>query len=209
MNLVDMKITEFCDVLASDAPAPGGGSTSALMGSLGAALAQMVAGLTVGRKKYLEHQKLMEAMLDASQKLRIQLLKIIDEDTKAFNLVGDALAMPKEADEEKSARAAAMQEALKACTLTPIAMMRHSVAALLVIEKALGCYNTNAASDLGVAALALKSCAHGAWLNVLINLGGIKDEAFAKAHREEGEALLEQATALGDKIYGEVLSLIQ
>lgn len=208
MNLIDQTVREFCDVLASDAPAPGGGSTSALMGSLGAALAQMVAGLTAGRKKYAEYQEQMEGMIAASQELRAKLLHIMDEDTRAFNLVGDALAMPKETDGEKAARAAAMQEALKACTLTPIAMMRHAAAALDVIEKALGRYNTNAASDLGVAALSLKACAQGAWLNVLINIGGLKDEAFAAAHCREGEALLAQSVALADRIYQEVLTVV-
>ena len=123
MKLIDKSIGDFNDVLASDAPAPGGGSAAALEGALGAALIGMVASLTVGRKKYAEHETLMKATIKNSEELRLRMLDIIDLDTEAFNGVTAVFAMPKETDDEKAARSAAMQAALKACTLTPFEMI--------------------------------------------------------------------------------------
>lgn len=205
MKLADMTLNNFADLLASDSAAPGGGSTAALEGALGAALAGMVATFTIGRKKYAEHDNLMKETVVKAEKLRLQLMDIIDRDTEAFNGVTAVFAMPKESDEEKAARAAAMQEALKACTLTPFEMMECSLSALDIIDVMLGKFNTSAASDLGVAALSLKAAVQGAWLNILINIGGIKDEAFIAKYRSEGETILDKALPLADKIYAAVL----
>ena len=201
MKLTDTTISAFTDLLGSDAPAPGGGSASALAGALGAALTTMVAALTVGKEKYQAHEALMQEIIARGTKLREQLTDVIDRDTEAFNGVTAVFSMPKETEEEKTARKAAMQTALKACTLTPYEMMECSLSALELTEQALGRSNTNAASDLGVAALMLKAAVQGAWLNILINIGGIRDEAFVAQYRGGGEAILEQALPLADKIY--------
>ena len=206
MKLTEMTIPAFCQLLGSDAPAPGGGSSAALSGALGTALTTMVAALTTGKEKYAEHEALMQEILTEGEKLRLQLVDVIDRDTEAFNGVSAVFSMPKDTDEEKEARKQAMQNALKACTLTPFEMMENSLAALLLTEKALGRSNTNAASDLGVAALSLKAALQGAWLNILINIGGIRDEAFVTEYRSKGEAILEKALPLADKIYEEVLA---
>ena len=206
MKLTEMTIPAFCELLGSDAPAPGGGSSAALSGALGTALTTMVAALTAGKEKYAEHETLMQEILTEGKALRLQLVDVIDRDTEAFNGVSAVFSMPKDTDEEKEARKQAMQDALKACTLTPFEMMENSLAALLLTEKALGRSNTNAASDLGVAALSLKAALQGAWLNILINIGGIRDEAFVTEYRGKGEAILEKALPLADKIYEEVLA---
>lgn len=208
MKLADMTVTAFADLLASSEPAPGGGSTAALEGALGAALVGMVATFTIGRKKYAEHEELMKEIVADAQQLRAQLIDVIDRDTQAFNGVSAVFAMPKETDEEKAARTAAMQEALKACTLTPFEMMECSLKALELAEKMPGKFNTNAASDLGVGALSLKAAVQGAWLNILINISGIKDEAFVTQYRSEGEAILHKALPLADKIYAHVLECV-
>ncbi len=208
MKLADMTVTAFADLLASSEPAPGGGSTAALEGALGAALVGMVATFTIGRKKYAEHEELMKEIVADAQQLRAQLIDVIDRDTQAFNGVSAVFAMPKETDEEKAARTAAMQEALKACTLTPFEMMECSLKALELAEKMPGKFNVNAASDLGVGALSLKAAVQGAWLNILINIGGIKDEAFVAKYRSEGEAILHKALPLADKIYAHVLECV-
>lgn len=205
MKLADMTLNNFADLLASDSAAPGGGSTAALEGALGAALAGMVATFTIGRKKYAEYENLMKETVAKAEKLRLQLMDIIDRDTEAFNGVTAVFAMPKESDEEKAVRAAAMQEALKACTLTPFEMMECSLSSLEIIDSMLGKFNTSAASDLGVAALSLKAAVQGAWLNILINIGGIKDEAFSTKYRSEGEAILGKALPLADRIYAAIL----
>lgn len=206
MKLTDMQVKEFINVLASDAPAPGGGSASALAGAMGVGLAKMVASLTLGKAKYAEHQETVQQIHDRANELVSQLTAGIDRDTEAFDGVSAVFAMPKNTDEEKAARKEAMQKALKEATLVPYSIMELCLESLKVTEMGLGCTNTNAASDLGVASLNLKSAVQGAWLNVLINLGGIRDEAFVNEYKAKGEAILAEALPLADKIYSEILA---
>jgi len=203
--LNDKTVTEFTCLLASDAPAPGGGSTVALMGALGASLTAMVAALTVGRSKYAANQTQMEQVLAEAERLRVEFLTLMDEDTDAFNQVTAAFALPKDSEQEKLARTEAIQAALRACTETPYKTMCASLQALRLIETALEGYNTNAASDLGVAALGLGAAMRGAWLNVLINLGSITDTDFAARYRAEGEAVFADALPLSEKVYQTII----
>lgn len=201
MKLVDMTLNDFSKLLASAAPAPGGGSAAALEGAVGAALTSMVASLTVGKKKYAEHEALTQELLEKTEAVRVKFVDVIDRDTEAFNGISAVFAMPKDTDEQKATRAAAMQEALKACTQTPFDMMTYALEALELTGRAVGKSNASAASDLGVAALSLKAAVQGAWLNILINVGGIKDSAFVERYRSEGEAILAKALPLADEIY--------
>ena len=114
--------------------------------------------------------------------------------------------MPKDTDEQKAARKAAMQEALKGCTISPFQMMELCVEALEVVTALVGKTNASAASDLGCAALNLRSAIQGAWLNVCINVGGIQDQAFANEYKEKGEALLAKALPMADAAYQAVLA---
>ena len=126
MKLADMQVTQFCDVLASDAPAPGGGSTAALEGALGAALTAMVCGLTTvgkSREKYAEYQEFVLASQKKALDLKARFMDVMDRDTEAFNVVSAAFGMPKATDEEKAARSAAIQKGLEGCTRTPFEMM--------------------------------------------------------------------------------------
>ncbi len=205
MKLADMTVTAYADLLASDAPAPGGGSAAALSGAQGIGLTAMVCALTVGKKKYEDHQELAIATQARALALKDKFVDIIDRDTEAFNAVGAAFAMAKETDEEKAARSAAIQAAFQGCTKTPMEMMEFSIEGLQLTKAVLGKSNTNAASDLGVAALSLKAAVQGAWLNVLINLGSIKDEAFVADYRAKGEAILAEALPMADEIYTAVL----
>ncbi|MGL4209626.1 MAG: cyclodeaminase/cyclohydrolase family protein [Candidatus Adiutrix sp.] len=205
MKLADRTLTGFSEVLASQAPAPGGGSTAALEGALGAALIHMVGALTTGKAKFAAHQPLIDQMLLTSEKIRQDFIKVIDEDTQAFNEVTAVFSLPKTTDDEKKARTCAMENALKACCHTPLIMMKLSLEALELAGLALGKTNPNAASDFGVAALSLKAAVQGAWLNILINIGGIKDAEFAENHRQQGEEILAKALPLADQIYEAVL----
>ena len=205
MKLADMTVTGFADTVASDAPAPGGGSCAALYGSIGAALTAMVGGLTQGRKKYAEYAEHAAEVEKKGNELKTRLLDVMDRDTEAFNVVSAAFGMPKATDEEKAARSAAIQEGLKGCTKTPFEMMELCCKALEMTHELLGKTNDSAASDLGCAALSLKAAIQGAWLNVLINIGGIQDQAFADEYRQKGQALLDKALPLADAIYQEVL----
>ncbi|WP_334329950.1 cyclodeaminase/cyclohydrolase family protein [Companilactobacillus sp. HBUAS59699] len=208
MKLTDMQVREFMTVLGSDEPAPGGGSASALAGSMGISLTKMVTELTIGKKKYLEFEDIAKETREEAGKLQLELLDAIDKDTEAFNEVSAVFSMPKSTDEEKAARRSAMQQALQGATKAPFDIMEKCVEALRVTESIIGKSNTNAASDLGVAALNLKSALQGAWLNVLINLSGIKDEAFVQDYKEKGTALLEEGCPLADKIYEEILKIV-
>lgn len=204
MKLTELTTKEFVSTLASDAPAPGGGSASALFGALGTALVSMVANLTVGKEKYAAHEALMQEILKETETLMASFNELIDKDTEVYNAVGAVLTMPKTTDEEKAQRKEAMQQALKEATIVPYRMMEESAKVLTVLQKAMGHSNPNAVSDLGVGALGLKAAMQGAWLNVKINLGSIKDEAFVSEYRAKGEQLLADNLALADSLYQEV-----
>ena len=205
MKLAELKTSEFVDLLASDAPAPGGGSAAALEGALGAALTAMVCGLTVGKKKYAEYQELAEEAQKKATDLKARFVDVMDRDTEAFNVVSAAFGMPKATDEEKAARSAAIQEGLKGCTKTPFEMMELAVETLELTASILGKSNDSAASDLGVSALSLRAAIQGAWLNVLINIGSLKNKELAEDYRAKGEALLAKALPLADQIYDTVV----
>ena len=208
MKLADLKVTEFVDLLASDAPAPGGGSAAALEGAVGAALTAMVCGLTKGKKKFAEFNDLAVETEVKALALKDRFVDVMDRDTEAFNVVSAAFGMPKETDEEKAARSAAIQKGLEGCTATPFEMMEIAVETLELTDSILGKSNDSAASDLGVSALSLRAAIQGAWLNVLINIGSLKNKELAEDYRVKGEALLAKALPLADKIYAEVVTML-
>lgn len=208
MKLAEQNTAQFTALLASDAPAPGGGSAAALSGSIGAALTAMVCALTAEKPQYAQHQEEILAIRQRAEELRLQFLDVMDRDTQAFLAVSGAFALPKATDQEKAARSAAIQAGLIQCTRTPLEMMALAAEALRLTASLLGRFNENAASDLGVAALSLRSGLQGAWLNVLINVGSLKDRALARELREKGEALLAEALPLADQIYSTVLTLM-
>ena len=208
ITLTDMTLTDFCTAIASKEPAPGGGSVAAMSAAMGIGLVGMVAQLTIGRKKYAEHQDLMQEIIVQSEELRHKLVSAIDRDTLAYNEVAAVFSMPKETDADKAARAAAMEISLKAATAVPQEVMGLCLAALDLAEKAVGRSNTNAASDLGVAAHTLLAGAHGAWMNVLINLSGIRDAEFVQQTKTDGAAIIKQAEKSAEAIISYVMAEI-
>ena len=200
-----MTVKDYLDLLKSDAPAPGGGSVSALSAAQGVGLVAMVADLTIGREKYAEYEEICKAAKEEALKLYAELVAGIDKDTEAFNKVSAAYKMPKDTDEQKAARSAAIREANVGATEVPFETVKLCLAGLKVTETMVGKSNPNAASDLGVAALNLMAGIRGAWLNVKINLPGIKDEAL-KAKFETGAQLVDEAYVLANRIYEEVLA---
>jgi len=208
MTSAELKINEFTEALSGGSPTPGGGSAAALAGALGAALTSMVASLTTGREKYREHEELMREILKETKELREALLISIDRDIEAFNGVSAVYKMPKETVDEKEARKQAMQTALKDAAKAPYHMMELALKGLSITDKAVGKSNVNAASDLGVAALTLSACARSAWLNVLINLSSIKDQAFVDEYRSKGEDIIARAIPLAEKIYDEIAASV-
>ncbi len=192
MKLVDMTLTGYLEVLESSAPAPGGGSVSALSSAQGAALVSMVAGLTIGKEKYVEYEEVCKETRDKMLSLFEELRVGIDKDTDAFNVVASAYKMPKDTDEQKAARSAAIRTANVGATEVPFHTVELSLEGLRAMQNMVGKFNMNAASDFGVAAQSFLLGARGAWLNVKINLPGVKDETlrdkFAKAEEMKNEA---------------------
>ena len=177
---MDKTVSQFLDELASDSPAPGGGSVAALAGAAGAALVSMVCNLTIGKKRYADVQGEMEAVLEQTELLRKELTQSIDKDTEAFNSVMAAFALPKGTEQEQAARSAAIQEATKTATLVPLCVMRTCEKALFHAQTVAQKGNKNSASDAGVAALMLRASCAGAALNVRTNLSGLNDAVFVR-----------------------------
>ena len=203
-QLTEMTVVEFIDTLASPAPAPGGGSASALVAAVGMGLGTMTAHLTTGRKKFEALEPLVQAAIRACLPLTTELTSDIDRDTEAFNGVMAALALPKLTEADKAARRQAVETATEAATRVPFALMEKCRQAVDELEKLQGNINPNCVSDLGVAALCLKTAVAGAWLNVCINLGGLSDAAFTERCRREGRALLEDVDRRATAVYERV-----
>ena len=178
MELMQQTVTEFINITASNAPAPGGGSVSALAGALAAALSQMVANLTVGRKKYAEVQEEMEGYLPRLAEAQRELMAAVDEDSRAFDLYMAALAMPKETDEEKAARKQAMQEGLKAAVRVPLSVATRVVGIMPMLEEILAKGNSNAVTDGMVSVMMARTGVLGAIYNVRVNLSSIEDAEY-------------------------------
>ena len=207
--LAERSVEAFTALLASDAPAPGGGAAAAMEGAVGAALTAMVCELTLGKAQYAAHRKDIAAIRDKAESLRKKLLQAMDEDTEAFLQVSRTFAMPKATEEEKAARSAAIQKGLALCTETPLHVMELAVETLTLTAALPGRFNESAASDLGVAALSLRSCVQGAWMNVLINVGSLKDKDLAARYRRQGEAVLKRAMELADQIDGAIMAVLE
>lgn len=180
MTLHQMPADQFCALTASDAPAPGGGSVSALCGSLAAALSEMVGNLTLDRKGYEAVQTSMKEAVVELEGIRQTLLKAIDEDAESFNVFMAALKMPKNTDEEKALRKAAMDQALKTASLVPLRVAQESVKIFQFARLMLENGNRNATTDAMVSTLAARTATLGALLNVRINLLSIKDSEFVQ-----------------------------
>jgi glutamate formiminotransferase/formiminotetrahydrofolate cyclodeaminase len=176
--LVSMKINKFLSELASNSPAPGGGSVAALAGSLGAALSSMVCNLTIGKEKYAGVQDEIKQVLGKSEQIRKQLVKLIDKDTEAFNDVIKAFKMPKETDEQKKKRSLAIQKGYETAASVPLETAK-TCAEILTLAKVIAKKgNQNSITDSAVSALMAKAGVNSAILNVRINLSSIKDEKF-------------------------------
>jgi formiminotetrahydrofolate cyclodeaminase len=188
-------------VLGSDAPAPGGGSVAALSGGLGAELVAMVCRLSIERKDLQQHRELLSETLDKAQALATSLLKRVDLDTEAFNDVMAAFKLPKGADDEKKTRTDAIQKAYKEAVQSPLAIARECSEVLHIAQAIIGKSNTNALSDLGVAAQQAIAGLEGGIMNVQINMPSIKDDAFKAQISSQVSALLEDGRNINRDVY--------
>ena len=209
MMLKDHTLVQFSDVTAGSDPVPGGGSVSALAGAISASLAKMVANLTIGRKKYAEVESEMMEVATKAEEIRQSLLNAIDRDSDAYNLVAEAFKMPKETDEEKAARSAKIQEATKVAALVPMEVAKMTYDLIPLIEAVVMKGNQNAITDGCIAMMNCRLGVLGALLNVRINLGGLKDEAFVKELTADCEQLEKDITDIDQRILQHTYKAIQ
>lgn len=204
-RLIDLTTKGFAEETASESPAPGGGSISAYMGALGAALGTMVANLSSHKAGWDEKWEHFSDYAEEGQALMAELLHLVDEDTEAFNRIMAVFAMPKTTDEEKAARSAALQEATLYATEVPLRTMKAAARVFPLVKAMAEEGNPNSVSDAGVGALAARSAVLGARLNVRINAAGLKDRAKADELTAEADRIAEEAV----KAEQEVLTIVE
>lgn len=199
-RLVNMTVRGFVNETASDSAAPGGGSISALAGALGAALGTMVANLSAIKKGWEDRLAEFSPWAQQGQILKDQLLALVDEDTRAFDAIMNAFALPKDTPEQVSERKQAIQEASKYATEVPFRTMQTAFDCIPLLKQMAEHGNPNSLSDVGVGALCIKTAVRGAWLNVLINAQGLSDKVWAENVVTKARALLAKNHAACDEI---------
>ena len=193
MKIADMKVTELINEVGAGTPAPGGGAVAGLAGGVGVALTMMVNGLTLDNK---------------GNELKERFIDVMNRDSEVFDVLIESLALPKDDDEHKAIRRGAVQASFRNCTLVPLTMMEICSEAIDLCAGLVGTTNPNVVSDLGIAALTLKTAMESAWLNVLINLSSLKDKAFRDECCQKGEALLAHAVPIAQESYEKVIKVI-
>jgi len=199
-SLVEMTCTDFANELASDSPAPGGGSVASLCGSLSASLSAMVAALTQGKKGYEDQQSDLAAIAEKGHQLKDEYLLDVDRDTDSFNDLLAAMRMKKKTPEEIAARNDAIRIATEGATLIPLGVLERTIAALEIAQVAAEKGNQNSLSDAGVAALTARTCGEGAYYNVLINLQDLEPSDFTRDTRVRAEAAFAETIKRAEKL---------
>ncbi len=203
--LIHMSLRVFANETAKDSPAPGGGSISAYVGALGAALGTMVANLSAGKRGWDDRVEEFSSWAEKGQTLKETLLRLVDEDTNAFNQIMAAFRLPKETAEEKTARKAAIQAATLYATETPLNTMQAALAVFDLAEAMVKTGNPNSVTDAGVGALCARAAVHGAWMNVKINAGSLADKELVSKLLQKAEAIAKQA----DQREQEIVKLVE
>lgn len=194
-KLTDLTVKGFADETARESPAPGGGSVSAYMGAMGAALGTMVANLSSHKPGWDDRWEEFSQWAEHGLAIEQELLRLVDEDTEAFNKIMAAFGMPKATDEDKRLRAEAIEKATLFAAQVPLQTMKSSMKVFALCKAMVEKGNPNSVSDAGVGALAARSAVLGAGMNVKINASSLKDKAAAQALVEEAQALINQAKA--------------
>jgi glutamate formiminotransferase/formiminotetrahydrofolate cyclodeaminase len=208
-KLVNMTCSDFADETASESPAPGGGSISAYMGALGAALGTMVANLSAHKPGWDDQWEYFSDSAEKGREIMSRLMTLVDKDTEAFNEIMAVFAMPKSTPEEKAARAAALEVATIHAAEVPLQTMKAAFEAFDLLEAMAREGNPNSASDVGVGALAVRSAILGAQLNVKINAAGIKDRTVAQALLDDADEVAAYASSREQGILNIVNSMIE
>ena len=196
----NLRLDQFLDALASDAPTPGGGTAAAMAGAMGAALAEMVAALTLSKEKYAEFHEAMRPIADAAGLARAEFLELSREDSAAYDAVISARRLPKDTEEQKAERARRIALANRHAAEVPMRTARAAVRLLAALPELAEKGNPNAVSDVGAAALLMDACVEAALLNVGINLSGIDDAGFVTEMQRETADLQEESRRLRSQV---------
>ena len=199
-KLIGMTLADFADETASESPAPGGGSISAYVGSLGVSLATMVANLSSHKKGWDERWEEFSVWAEKGERYKNELLQLVDADTKAFNLIMTAFGLPKSTDEEKAIRSQAIQDATRFAIDIPFKVMQASYNSMEVIKAMAETGNPNSVSDAGVGALCARTAVMGAFMNVRINTTGYNDKKFVEDVLNRGREIENKTIALENDI---------
>ena len=207
-KLIRMNLREFANETSAETPAPGGGSISAYVGSLGVALGVMGANLSAGKRGWEERVSYFSEWAEKGQKMKDFLLWSVDEDTRAFNEIMNAFSLPKISDDEKKVRSEAIQLATKYACEVPLAAMKAANSSLDFLEAMIEQGNQNAITDVGVGVLCVKAAVHGTYLNVMVNAKGLKDSVFAEKIMTDAKNILASCYKKSDELIEKVQQAI-
>lgn len=208
MKMIDGSCVEFTDKLASKAAVPGGGGAAALVGAIGTALASMVVNLTLGKKKYAEFEEVNKEIMEKALKIQEELLEMVDKDAENFLPLSKAYGLPKETEEEKKYKEETLEKCLIVACGVPVDIVKKSYEAILLHEELVDKGSKLAISDVGVGVQCLRAALISGWLNVLININMIKDEAYVAQINEEIRPLVAKGIKIADEVYNKVEKML-
>ncbi|MGE4213529.1 MAG: cyclodeaminase/cyclohydrolase family protein [Anaerotignaceae bacterium] len=208
MNLSQVNCDVFAEKLASKEPVPGGGGVAALVGSLGVALATMVANYSIGKKAFLGKEAKHQEIIDKSTDLRIKLLSLIDEDAENFEPLSKAYGLPTSTDEEKAEKEKVLQAALKVAADGPIKMVEYVYEAIKLQEELVDLSTKIIISDVGCGVQMLKAALYSANLNVVVNMNLIKDEAYVAEVSAKTSKMVTEGAAICDAVFDKVVKVL-
>ena len=208
MDFAQASCTEFVTVLASNAPVPGGGGVASLVGALGVALGGMVCNLTTGKKKYAQYEEDIQRIMKEAEGLKQTMMGMIDQDAENFLPLSKAYGLPTSTEEEKQYKEETMQAALKVAIQVPVDIVKVSYQAIKLHQELADKGSKLAISDVGCGVLCLKGAMMSGWLNVVINLSSIHDEAYVSQIKDELLPMLEEGQKICDEVYEKVLNIL-
>lgn len=211
--LKELTLEVFVDIVDSKEPAPGGGSVSALVGSIACALARMYGHLSIGKKAYeanpTELKERFQASFEELHVIETKLMALVDEDTDIFKRFMEAVRLPKETEQQLAIRNKAMEIAMKEAIESPLSMIELCFDGMKSLEAMVGYGNANAVSDIGVAVACFEAAAKGAYLNVIINLKGLQDDELAYVFERKAKLKLEQVCSMSFDFYTKIRNLMK
>ncbi len=208
MAMAEKSCSHFLEVLASKAPVPGGGGAAAMGGAIGMALSNMVGNLTVGKKKFADVEDEVKVLLEQGSQIIEDLKVLVDRDAEVFEPLSKAYGLPKDTPEQAEHKAKVMEECSKEACSVPMEIMRKSFAGIKIHER-MGQIGTRLAiSDVGCGVVFLKAALISGQLNVLINLGSIKDEKFVEETKQEMDRLLKEGSSIADETLALVIEKV-